>query len=383
MKRKDLIKEIKFKGLNDFKDVNIDISNIDIEEPVLYTKKSFSLKRGVALTFASIFILITGFFIYSFNVGNAFSDVTPLNSETEFLGFQTVSGAALISSYDITELSYTDSFLEPVELSQTTFDITDELDLLSDYINMAETMFGSSHNYIYNDIESNNPDYEYAFDYKGMDLGGNLIEYSGYYNKNIDETGIELTNGILINNQKTYTFTQMVSNSLSKFTVYVNTNNYVEVINMSLENSQSFQYNVYKGNQLYNSSVVNISQFQNDFEATITITNKYNKQLELKVTNQNDFDGFNIQYNYNNNQSGKIKVNLVYDETSQMYRYQFEFENQTMTANRFEKGNKPAEDDDFINMNNSNDNQTTNDDSTGPGSRRNALKTTPVQTTYL
>lgn len=361
MKKNELLNKIKTQALNEMPDVfnRINIDNIYIEENEYEAVRTpFNLRRAFSYTFASLFILVSGFMIYNFGYLSLVNDSNPLESETELIGFQTVSAASLLSEIEVTELNSFDTNYFVTELSQTAASIKDEIELINSYMNLAETVIGDEKNYVYNSIESDNPEYLYAFEYKGSDLKGNLITYKAYYNKSTTLSGDEIISGIISHNQKEYQFTStQVQNgeiTTNQYRIYINSNNYVEVMDSSNKHFQKFTYQVYKDGNLQNSSEMTITSFKNNIKASMMITKNENSQLVLEFErNSTDFDnqGMMVKYNYtkgNNLQTGEFYVNLVSDSQSGVFKYQYKFDKENIViTNRNEKGNTKATEDDF------------------------------------
>jgi hypothetical protein len=384
MKKKELIKKIQNQALDQMPDVlsRIDLDSIQVEENYESIKRPFNLRRAFTYTFASLFILVSGFMIYNFGFLSLVNDANPLETETEIIGFQTVSAASLLSVTDITELNSYDSSYSVIKLNQSTSFIEDEIELIADYMSLAETVIGNEQNYLYTEVDSDKPSYQYAFEYKGSDLVGNLIVYNAYYNKSTSSNGEEIISGIMIHNQNEYNFTSSevsIDNILTyRYRVYTNGNNYVEVINISNDDYQRFEYNVYQNGNLSNSSEVTIKSNYNNIQATMLIT-KNNNQLSLEFErNTEDFDNQEMQVSYsynrgNNVETGEFNVNLVSDGVTGEYKYQYQFGNDnTLVTDRTGKGNSKASEDDFIPAKgNQNSNQTstisTEEEDTTPG----------------
>jgi hypothetical protein len=296
--------------------------------------------------------------IYNFGYLSLINDSNPLETETELIGFQTVSAASLLNIPDVTELNSFESEYFVTELNQSTSSIEDEIDLINTYLNLAETVISSQQNYVYNDIESDNPDYEYSFEYKAADLVGNLIVYRAYYNNDTTLDGEEITTGIMINNEKQYNFNSTTfqdgETNTYQYRIYTNNNNYVEVTDTSNDDFQKFSYQVYKGGTLYNSSEMTVHSYRNNITASMIITNRSNNKLSLEVErNTVDFNNQEMKVKYsfnqgNNLETGEFKVNLINDEETGKWKYRYYFNNaDVIIANRSGKGNTKADSDDF------------------------------------
>ncbi len=364
MKKKDIIASIKQSALDEMPDVihKIDISKIIIEPAVSTERPKLNFYKAFSYTFASLFILVSG--LLAFNIISIGTDNTPLNSNTEIVGFQTVSGAALLDSFNkMDELSFNSDNLYIVELSTTTSvqtpddSIIDQIDTINHYLNMAETVLVNEKQYLYESMESDNPDYQYAYQYNGTDLLGNLITYYGYYNI-IETNNNQTEQGILIHNDTTFHYTSIsIENGINSFYhyhIYVNESDFVEVINQSNNKVQKFQYNVYRNNQLTNTSTITITSIQNRLLAKINITNQNNQEITLNLErNMSNISNQSFQVNYIINDSrnyseGRFNVNLDYDNTTDTYHFRYDINDSVIVIEaRENKGYHKATEDDF------------------------------------
>lgn len=380
MRKKDILNKIKTSALNDMPDVfeKIHINDIDIEEKAESFRPSINLRRAFTYTFASLFILISGFVIYSVGFNHSSADLHPLETETELMGFQTVSAAALLSSYDYIDLEASADDYSLMELSQTTLSIENELDLLTEYINLAETVVANKTNYVYQEIVSDKSDYQYSFEYKGIDLVGNLINYQVYYNLSKNDDNIDVSSGIMVHSNKAYTFNSTTVETetgfIQKYQIYINNNNYVEVTDVSTEKLQKFSYEVYKNNQLHHSSELKLINADDQLVAEIIINQSQNKQLTLEFQRSfSNFEtqSFQVKYTYlknNTSEAGSFDIDLVLDSETSQYAYQFRFSNkEPIIVGRNNKGSQKASESDFEETNNSNNDNQGNDTSGNHG----------------
>jgi len=364
MKKQDLIARIKETAIEEMPDVlhKIDISKVVIEDKPETIRSPFNFRKAISYTFASIFILISGITVFNFIAYN--SDTTPLESDTEIVGFQTISAASLLQTFDVVDLSETSSVYNVIQLSETTTavddsTIIDQIYLVNNYLNMAETVLVDQNQYLYEDMESDNLEYAYAFRYNGTDLLGNLISYRGYYNI-VEQDGYQMEVGVLIHDEDTYDYSSIVTDTEGVITycyrISINSQNYVEVTNASTEDAQIFTYKVYKNNELFNQSEISLIRNKESLKAKIKITNRLNQEIELDVerdmtekTNQK----FKVNYKISENQSasqteGEITVSLQYNEETGKYQYQYQINNQeVIIEDRPKKGNQQATEDDF------------------------------------
>ena len=362
MKKKDLIEKIRKSAMEEMPDVlhKIDISKVVIEDQPEQVKSPFNLKRAVSFTFASLFILISG--VFTFNFIGTLDNTTPLESDTEIVGFQTISAASLLDSYELTELSLETTDYGILELSETTTvqvddEIINHLDLVNNYLNMAETVLLNQNQYLYESFNSDNVNFQYAFMYNGTDLAGNLISYQGYYNIT-SEQDQQIEAGILIHDGKTFQYTSVViddGESISyRYRVKINEENYIEVSNSSNDDVQRFVYRIYRDSEMVNESELTLVSNRNNLRAQINITNQLNQEISLDIVrNMSDISNqsFQVKYMIMSNQTtsqGEFTVQLKFNSETDSFNYQYGINsNEIIMENRIKKGNQQATDDDF------------------------------------
>ncbi len=364
MKKKDLIAKIRETAIEEMPDVlqRIDISKVNIEDVPETVRSPFNFRRAVSYTFASIFIFIFGVTIFNFIALG--TDTTPLDNNTEIVGFQTISAAALLESFDVVDLAYTESTYSVTQLSETTTavdesTIIDQIYLVNNYLNMAETVLVDENQYLYEDIDSDDANYQYAFKYNGTDLLGNLISYRGYYNI-VEQDGNQIEVGILIHEDRTYNYqTVIIDNDgvlTYRYRVQLNDQNYVEVSNSSTEEAQRFTYRVYKNNELFNQSEVTLFKTKLSLRAEVKITNRLNQEINLEIERDMSVmanQRFRVNYRISENQTasqadGQFTVDLQYNDETGKYQYRYQINNQEVVIeDRPAKGNQQATEDDF------------------------------------
>ena len=361
MKKKDLISKIRDMAIEEMPDVldKIDINRIAIEDEPETIKTPLNLRRVLSYTFASLFILISGFTVFNF-IGTG-TDTSPLGSSTEIVGFQTVSAASLLESFELIDLSNVESTTNVTLLSETTTSVDEDplisqLNMVNNYLNMAETVLAYENQYLYESVTSDNEAYAYAFTYKGTDLLGNLITYHGYYNI-IDQNGYQVELGILIHDETTYQYESMVSGEgetlTYRYRVRVNAENYVEVSDSSDASDQRFSYRVYKNNELFNQSEISLVKNKQNLKANIQISSQSNQQITMDVErDRSDASKQQFKVNYLMNgttpSEGNFTVSLQYNASTGQYEFQYQINNQAIVVEkRANKGNQKANDDDF------------------------------------
>ncbi|MBN2540713.1 MAG: hypothetical protein JXB08_04215 [Bacilli bacterium] len=391
MNKKDMLARIKQAALEEMPDVRnrIDINQINIEPKPETIRKPLSLRKAFSYTFASIFILAT--FVIGWNFINLGTDSTPLESDAEIVGFQTVSAAALLDSFSLTALSETTTTDSVLLLSDSTtteakYDpVLDEIGLINNYLNMAETVLVEDGQYLYETIESDMSAYAYAFRYNGSDLSGNLITYTGYYNI-VEVDGVQTEQGILIHETTQFQYETKTSGTGDQLRYYyqirVNSENYIEVTNNSTTDSQTFAYKLYQNSQLQNQSEVTLIKQRTNLQAMMQITNQTGDEIGLAVQREvSETQQFRVNYDIMKagvDTSGEFTVSLEYNSSTQTYGYKYVINGTVVNENRGHKGGRAATDDDFTPGNNSQSpfvttaSVTTEQDTTIPGSGSNS-----------
>ncbi len=367
MNKKDLFARIKETAINEMPDVRnrIDIKKAIIEEPNETVRAPFNLRRAFSYTFAALFILVSG--VLGFNLINQFEDETPLESSTEIVGFQTISAASLLDSFEIIELSNSEEDESILLLANgpTTTEtevveedpIVEHLALINRYLNMSETMVANSNEYSYTILISDREDFEYAFKYNGTDLAGNLITYRCYYNI-IEEDDAEIEQGIIVHGEKVYRYRSMVvedgETTVYHYRIRIDDENYIDVNKLTSENGQVFSYKVVEDNEIAHTSRVALKANQNNLKATIQITTNDDQEINLNVSRDNsnkEEQVFNVRYSMMNQgeiTEGHFSVTLQFNQNEDAYQYRYVInEEETVVVSRTKKGSQKATEDDF------------------------------------
>ncbi len=372
-----MINKIRNTALAEMPDVlnKIDLNKINIEEKPETIKAGFNFRRALLFSMSAFVLVISAFLVYNFVLSPNTTDLTPLSGETELIGFQTVSAASMLDISAINPVAYSDSattYIIPLsttistatttEMTTTTStpstDVQNQLSLINSYMNMMETVIGSQDQMVYQSVTSDNPDYAYALEFKSTDLNGNLIQYKMYYNKTLNGNDY-IIDGIMIANENQFSFTGRINsknqNTDTEFTAYIDSQNYVQVRNMSTNQNQVFAYKIVQNNQVYNESTVSIKSQQYSIQATVQTQNN-NEDMNLTIQKNTSDNGntLNISYNISNQgiqKSGQFQVGLTQDHTTGKYVYAYHFSDtsQVITEHRSGKGNSPATPADFQN----------------------------------
>ncbi|MDD3128783.1 MAG: hypothetical protein PHW21_00260 [Candidatus Izemoplasmatales bacterium] len=319
MKEKDILKRIKETAIKDIPDVfeKINLKNIEIE-PKIKKRLNFNFTTYLKIALSSFIFILSGFFIYSNINDSSTVDPTPLVSDIEILGFQTITGAVLLEeNYESSLASSTYSNI--VTLSSTTnIEINDYVSEINPFMHMLETIINNQGDIEYTLFESDKPEYQKAFRYLSIDLAKNELEFKIYFNESSDSQS-----GIIVWNENEYSFS---SDSLET-TISIDEDNYIEVDNQSSENKQLFNYDIYEKGIKKLSNKMEIYQVKGNLEVKSEIIK--NGLLMRLVINRKFYtqsDEFEIDYEIEeNNQriNGRFSVNLEFNATSNSYNYRY------------------------------------------------------------
>jgi len=319
MKKKEIESRIKVEALREIPDIyeRINLQQIKIE-PKKKQTFSFNFVRTLKLSLTSIFILVSGLFLYNYFLSPNSNTNTPLASETELIGFQTVSAAALLEQFNVTELNDTSNY-DSIDLAfvpNESLNIDDYLDDINPFINLMETILNTDSNIKYTSFDSDVEDYEFAFTYNSQDLAKEAITYTVYYNQNP-------LSGIIKHKDKVYNF----NFDNQETTVYLDEENYIIVNNNSDETQQKFSYQFYFNNQLRQENEIEIFRVQRALQVKATI-NKNGLMMKLHFQRKylTNLDEIEIDYEIEENDNsiiGKFQVNLEFDQMMNIYRYHY------------------------------------------------------------
>ncbi|MDT8336903.1 MAG: hypothetical protein RQ856_03635 [Candidatus Izemoplasmatales bacterium] len=319
MKEKEIISRINKATIEEMPDVlsRINLKNIVIE-PQERKHFSFNFAKSIRLAVTSIVLLVTGFFVYNTFFSPISNSNTPLESDIEILGFQTITGAVLLDENNLVEMSYSgDTESIPLNaLTTESLDIDDYIGEINPYIHLMETILNNNDSIKYQTFESDDPNYAYAFKYTSSDLAKNELTYRVYYNQ-IDET---ISGKIEFSNQ-VYLFEK----AQNQIKINIDENNYILVDDNSTSSQQQFRYNLYQNGEKIMENSLEIYKVQNSIQVRTRI-NKNGLSINLYIQRRylNNLDELEVDYEIEESQrqiNGEFKVNLEFDQQINGYKY--------------------------------------------------------------
>jgi hypothetical protein len=329
MKEKEIRERIKQTALNEMPDVyeKINLNNIQIE-PRKRREFNFNFARNLKIVFTSFVLIVTGFFVYNFILNNNIDSNTPLASDMELLGFQTISGSVLLGDLEAEELSYDSFSNEIISLSSTTESISIDtyIDDINPLVHMMETILNSSSDIEYKEFDSDDEFYQYAFSYKSYDLAKNEVNFKIYYNKTNEDF-----EGKVIIEDKMFEFDK---DSL-RLQVRASETNYINIENKSTDLQQTFKYSLYQDNELVLENDLELYRIQKNIQVRTRVTkNGVTMNLYFQRMYMNNLDELEVDYEIEDNQnriSGNFRIDLEFDQVMNGYHYRYVFSNNSTT----------------------------------------------------
>jgi len=358
MNRNDLKNLIRETAISEMPDVlhKINLDQIDIIPASQPSKfHSWNFKRVLTYSFSFVFIGLISIVAYS-AFANSQISYTPFETEDQIIAFQAISAASLLDNIDTTPLSFD---VIPFSLDTTTI-LQNEIDVVNQYLNMMEIVLGDTSTMTTSSVDSDDSNYEYEIIYRNVDLVGDLIEFKLYYNIVETETNTTLS-GILYHDTVSYIIEGIVNEAgdgFSSFIASIDSENYVNVENISTESSQQFQYQIYKNNAIQNEGEVSLALEKEILSASIDTTGQ-SCAFSLNVSRVKDstMSKFQVKYSIKSGTilgDGEFEVGVEYNQSMGKYLYKY-----TMSSNGTEsefscgrgyKGSRQAVEEDFTSM---------------------------------
>lgn len=327
-KIKTLIKDNALKSMPDvFEKIDLDLVMDDYK----YSPKSLKthqINYNTILKFASLLILvaITSIFILN-RLSNINNQLYALESETEVIGFTSISGASLLDRIESVELSL------PLDLPIESTLIESQIVNLNPYLNSIELFIGDKTNSKYQEDEVINQEYDKLIKYTTTDLTGNLLEYSFYYHiSKVQDANNDYSlkghmtlgenqynvNGTLTRNKKLVTVNWTITNSSNKKII---------IRDLSDISVQKYKYETYESDVLIDEIEIELLVNEKIISGKINAnkndsTTSYNIS---RIKQSSSYDSMNIQYQFqkgNQFEEGEIDIDI---EEPSLGNYQYHY----------------------------------------------------------
>ena len=328
MKNKDLFHQIKEQAARDLPDVlaRIDLNQIEIiPETAPIKRPHLSLQTILAYSLSAILVTIGLIWGLSLIDDNETPNYTPLASEAEIIGFQTLSSVSLLESLDFTTLAYKPlSYADIAAVSV----IETEIETINAYMNMLEVILGNQDNLTYVQADSDDPLYQHLINFSGVDMTATAINYRFYYNATDSETHRSLVGKIVFVDREYPVAGEIVTigdiAERSVFRVQIDEDNYVETRNLSTTERQRFTYHIFKNGVMTNNTDLRLVATENALQATIAYA-VGTRQLMLQVEKTKAQNAFQVRYQVmdGEDETGEIDIDVEYDEETAAYSYRY------------------------------------------------------------
>jgi len=312
----------------------IDISKIEIEpviEEVEITRSKLNYKFALKFSMAFLMLFTVGIIYSLFNTPiNPTVNTVPLNKKEEVYTFSAVSAVSLL---DVSFSSEQNLIISPLSYSNTMM-IEEEMDSLSQYIYVIESLIGNKSLIKMEVIEENDrPEYAVKVNFQSFNLLNNNLNYILYYNETvIDESKTEIV-GIMVHNNNQYILEGLLETeddeSKTTFYAYQNENktNYVKVEQKIENEEQTFSYEVVENGNTVSKNEIKIETEDDEIIAELSYETDTRKiTYEIERVTEGSVDIIYIEYEIESDdedEDGEIKVYVTYDEATQTYKYQY------------------------------------------------------------
>ncbi len=346
MNNRDLKKMIKAKAIESMPEVigKIDLETIEIIPETTDTQNA-TLNHSRVLSylvaaFAVMVITVLGTFVFS----NPGTDMTPLETDAEIIGFQSVSAVSLLEGIEVEELSL--KLTTSTEATEP--DVTEtEIETIDQYLNMFELTLGNKENITYETVVSDREEYAFSIQFHGIDLTNVETSYKLYYNQSQLQEGLGIT-GIFTTGDKEFpivgTIYQNDTITRSTFRAAINNENYVVVRDISTDKGQLFRYRIVQNGVITNESDITLVAQRGSFTANMQLTIR-GRELNLTINKTAEEPGFSIDYEITNDsftRSGNIDVTVEFDQALNKYVYRYRIVNSRTTDETTYQGNRPG-----------------------------------------
>ena len=341
MKKRDLVSMIRLAAEREMPDVRskIDLGSVEVL-PAPEKRRPFGFSLGKAFSYVALVLVVgvTTLLAYGALVTPTTGpSALPLETAEEIYGFQIVSATALLETIaPTTPLSF--GVALPLEAGSESPLIDDQLDDITVYLDILETMIGDKTTQSYTAEASDRAEYQNLLVYAASDLLGNLVEYRIYFNQTPDPEDLEKTRitGLMVLGGTEYALSGTVTDDgetvKTRFAAFLDEDNYVEVEDMSTAEIQKYAYRLYENGSLSRSHSLKLQMEGEDLQAVIEsldaeheITFRFQKTL-----NEENEEIIRVRYAFRSLldgeelEDGDVDVTVVFDEATQSYRYEYQ-----------------------------------------------------------
>jgi hypothetical protein len=357
VKNNELFHRINEAASRDIPDIiqRIDLANIEIKpvnEPL--KKPHFWLQSTLAYSLSALVLFIGLLWAMTELSTDNVPNYTPLDTEAEIIGYQTLSSVSLLESSELIDLSFS---LVPLSESLNEPLIASEIDTINSYINMLEITLGTQNQLTYVLTPSDQSQYQTMISFQGLSLTGEPISYRFYYNVSDTETE-RMVSGTISFLGQDYQAEGQISleqqaTIRSTFKVEIDSDNYVEIDDVSSSTNQQFNYRIVQNGALKNATNIKLNSQSNSLRAELSYQSN-DKGIQIEIEKNQAQTGFTVRYRAADGiiENGSIVVDVEFDDQSESFRYRYRINDSSGQSqgqyhgNRKDKGQPTSGDED-------------------------------------
>lgn len=320
MNRKELKERIRQAAIEEMPDVldRINLNHIEIEQK---EKRLFTWRKQFKWAVSAFVMVLTGFFTFQLFFQQPSSN--PFETDVELLAFQTVSAGSLI---EYAETNVENLSLVPLSDNDAS-DIDPYLTDMSPMIELAELLINQREQIQYEEMPSDNQNFQYKIRYSAINLLDETIEFNIYYN--------QLPNsiqGIVVQGDKTYEFNQ----DEQRLRLYYSQEDYIDVAHQEAQSMYQFSYRFMRQNTELFSTDIELVLENAQYQANFTYNNRLGKVISLQMRRNND-QTLDVDYEVDDQEirlRGRFNVSVQNDTVTghPIYRFLFDDESESQTS---------------------------------------------------
>ena len=367
MRKKEIIKIIRTSVISMVPDQKprFDVNKIDFERlPVSLPNPRPRYFSGLVLkaVMAALVILLSTAFLYV-----AWNKVPEDQIDPAWDGKEQIYAFSAVSATNLLYASLNETgnlpIMQPMALKPLDSNrllVMDSLGLLNKYLNTIEDLIGKRDAMSFESLESDRQDYQVKLVFSTVDLLGNPIQYTMYYNETIEDSKTNAFSGILLFKGSEFLLegSQTTSDEETKmeliaYSSALNKTDYVKVEHKIDNEQQTFEYEFVLDGETVQNSELKIENEAEDLKIELSMEEGENScSFEIRRISEEGDDFLKVEYDIqtlDENEKGEILVTVVIDEISQtsVYHYFVSSEEQEdeYEEDRIEKDDDEEEDD--------------------------------------
>ncbi len=212
--------------------------------------------------------------------------------------------------------------------------VMDSLGSLNKYLNTIEDLIGKRDAMSFDSMESDRQDYQVKLVFSTVDLLGNPIQYTMYYNETIEDSEMTSFSGILLFKGLEFLLegSQTTSDEETKmeliaYSSALNKADYVKVEHKIENEQQTFEYEFVMDGEIVQSSELKIENEEEDLKIELLMEEGESScSFEITRISEEGEDYLKVEYDIqtlSENEKGEILVTVIINEISQTSVYHY------------------------------------------------------------